>query len=139
MRDFSIPGKPEDYYVVSESNTGVNYYANRSQVRKLVEAYSSYIQCVASSGGNPHTASLDLSDKVKSFISNEPEEAQLAFYDVYTQEMDAATASTMDDTIKINAEATKKRVRCHGWSVGWCSDHISISAGIPFLQINQIN
>lgn len=108
MRDFSIPGKPEDYYVVSESNTGVKYDANRSQVRKLVEAYSSYIQCIASSGGNPHTASLDLSDKVKNFISNEPEEAQLAFYDVYTQEMDAATASTMDDTIKINAEATKK-------------------------------
>ncbi len=109
MKEFSIPGNPEDYYVVSESNAGVKYDAARSQIRRLVEAYSSYIQYVASSGGNPHTASLDLSDKVKNFISNEPAEAQLAFYDVYTQEMNAATASTMDDTIKLNTEATKKQ------------------------------
>lgn len=119
MKDFSVPGNPSDYYVAaSDDLAGVKYSAVRSQVRKLAEAYTLYINDVAASGGNPHTASLDLSDKVRAFMSNEPADAQLAFYDVYTQEMNAAAASTIDDTTKLNAEMADKQ-RSISMSAQW--------------------
>lgn len=101
MNEFSIQGRPEEYYVAaSDDNGGVKYTAVRSKIRLLVESFSVHVNGVAASGGNPYTASLDLSDKIKDFISGEPAEAQLVFYDVYTLEMNAVTASTNDETKK---------------------------------------
>lgn len=109
MNDFLIPGQPKDYYVGITNELGaVEYSALRGKVRQLVESYVLYIQGVSDKGGNPHTASLDVSDIIKEFFAKEPAEARIAFYEVYTQEVDAATSASLDSTNKINAEIAKK-------------------------------
>jgi len=107
--EFSIPGVPRDYYVALTNDLGVvEYSALRGKIRKLVEIYQQYIQSVIERGGKPHTASLDVSDIIKEFFSKEPEEARLAFFEVYTQELEAATSASIDDTNKINVEIAQK-------------------------------
>ncbi len=108
MKQFLIPGSPKDYYVALKNDIGiVEYSALRGKVRQLVEIYSECIKEVIASGGNPHTASLDMSDVLNDFMAKEPPEAQTAFYTMYSQEMDAATSTTLDNTNKLITETAK--------------------------------
>ena len=109
MEKFLIPGSPTDYYVAIKKGEGiVEYSALRGKVRHLADIYSKFIYSVISSGGNPHTAALDASDQLKDFLANEPSEAVLAFYEVYTEEMNASALSTEDETRKINEDISSK-------------------------------
>lgn len=108
MNEFIIPGSPKDYYVAIINNDGLTEYsALRGKIRELVEIYNAEIRSVIAAGENPHTANLDMNDALERFISKEPTEAQVAFYNVFSQEMNAATSQTIDNTNKINAEAAK--------------------------------
>lgn len=108
MKQFLIPGNPKDYYLALKNDSGiVEYSAIRLKVRQLVEIYNECINDVIASGGNPHTASLDLSDVLNNFMASEPLEAQTAFYTVYSQELNAATSATLDKTNKMIAETEK--------------------------------
>lgn len=76
-------------------------------MRHLVEVYCDCIKNMIADGGNPHTASLDMTDTLNEFMLNEPAEAQTAFYTMYSQEMNAATSATVDRTNQLNAETAK--------------------------------
>lgn len=109
MKKFVIPGNPTDYYVVLRNDSGVTEFsALRGKIRKLVEVYSECIRDVISSGGNPHTASLDYSDVLKEFLSNEPIEAQAVVLEVYAQEAEAAASTSIDKVGELYEEAAKK-------------------------------
>ena len=66
------------------------------------------IKSVIASGGNPHTASLDLSDQFNNFISSAPIEAQVEMSQVYVEEMNAAARAVDDETNKINNKILDK-------------------------------
>ncbi|MES4613000.1 hypothetical protein V2154_10490 [Ewingella sp. CoE-038-23] len=109
MKKFIIPGNPTDYYVALKNDSGVTEFsALRGKIRKLVEVYSECIRDVISSGGNPHTASLDYSDVFKEFLSNEPIEAQAVVLEVYAQESEAAASTSMDKVDELYEEAAKR-------------------------------
>lgn len=108
MKNFLIPGSPKDYYVAINNDDGiVKYSAQRGKVRQLIGIYGDCIKEVIAAGGNPHTAALDMSDTLNDFMSKEPIEAQTSFYNMYAQEMDAATSTTVDNTNKLNADTAK--------------------------------
>ncbi len=111
MNKFVIPGNPSDYYVAIRDEHGiVKYSALRGKIRELVEIYNACIRDVINEGGNPHTANLDMNDVLEAFINKEPPEAQVAFYNMFTQEMDAATSTTIDKTNKLNEETAKNEL-----------------------------
>ncbi len=77
---------------------------NRAAVRALAEKHSDELRQIASSGGNPYQASLDHQDKIDEFISSMSEDEAIAFIDMYTEEIDACTQNTEDETTRILAE-----------------------------------
>ncbi|HGV3910584.1 TPA: hypothetical protein ACNG05_004745, partial [Klebsiella pneumoniae] len=92
-----IPGTAEDYYKeIDLPGGGKRYAANRERLRAIVSLINMEIKSVIASGGNPHTASLDLSDQFNNFISSAPAEAQVEMSQVYVEEMNAA-ARAVDD------------------------------------------
>ncbi|MFS7253448.1 hypothetical protein AB6869_23815 [Rahnella rivi] len=127
MGIISIPGSPEDYYVALTKQDGTVYYSGvRAKIRDIVKLHNTEIKRVIAIGENPHTASLDFIDVINDFISASPIEAQAAFYEVFNQEMNAATSKTVDDTNKILAETAQKEASAQ--SVGaW------IGAGVIFV------
>lgn len=107
--EFSVPGHPEDYYKKEVNSDGSEKYsAVRPAIRSLVELRSKKTQEVIAGGGDAYTASLDMLDIINDFISHSPVDAQVAFYEVLTQETDAATASLNDKTAAIYEETAKK-------------------------------
>jgi len=109
VKNFVIPGSPKDYYVAMNGDGGVvEYSALRGKIRQLVEIYNSCIREIINEGGNHYTASLDMTDIVNDFMSKEPPEAQVAFLNVFSQEMNAATSETIDKTNRLNAETAKR-------------------------------
>lgn len=108
VEQFSITGDPKDYYVAITYETGaLEYRAQRIKIRQLVNSYGEFINKVIEFGDNPYTSSLDVSDKIKDFLRNEPLNAQLAFFDTYAQEINAATFTSIDKIQRINSETAK--------------------------------
>ncbi|WP_159282210.1 hypothetical protein [Rahnella variigena] len=101
-----IPGKPEDYFIEQLDDTQeLKYKANRERLRAVVAIRNMKVQEAISNGGNPHQLSLDLNDQFDSFFSSSPAMAQVAVYGVYVEELNAATASIIDETHRINAQS----------------------------------
>lgn len=108
MTDDFIPGSPEDYYLEFTNQDGTAHYsAVRAKIRFLAELHDQVIKNAVSSEGNAYTASLDFNDKLSEFIRSAPVEAQAVFYDVFTQEVQAITSKTNDETAKLISEADK--------------------------------
>lgn len=104
-----IPGTAEDYYKeIDLPGGGKRYAANRERLRAVVSLINMEIKSVIASGGNPHTASLDLSDQFNNFISSAPTEAQVEMFQVYAEEMNAAARAVDDETNKINNKILEK-------------------------------
>ena len=104
-----IPGTAEDYYKeIDLPGGGKRYAANRERLRAIVSLINMEIKSVIASGGNPHTASLDLSDQFNNFISSAPAEAQVEMSQVYVEEMNAAARAVDDETNKINNKILEK-------------------------------
>ncbi len=109
-----IPGTVEDYYKeIDIQGGGRRYAANRERLRAVVSLINMEIKSVIASGGNPHTASLDLSDQFNNFISSAPIDAQVEMSQMYAQEMNAAARAIDDETNKINNKILEKEQAAH--------------------------
>lgn len=105
---FEIPGSVDDYYSEKKSTDGsVIYAANRQRIRALVALRNKAMQDIIASGGNIHTASLDMNDQFDEFISTAPVMAQTAIYGVLAEELNAATAEINEITKGINQQIEK--------------------------------
>lgn len=108
MSDDYIPGSPEDYYLeLTDQDGTIRYSGVRAKIRFLAELHDQVIKNTTNSEGNAYTASLDFNDKLAEFIRSAPVEAQVVFYDVFTQEVQAITSKTNDETAKLIGEADK--------------------------------
>lgn len=111
MSKFIVPGNPKDYYVTNKKEDGGDEFkALRDKIRELVGVYNSCIRNVISEGGDPYTANLDMNDVLNDFISSEPLGAQTEFFNIFAQEMSAATSATIDRTNKIHEENAKREL-----------------------------
>lgn len=115
--NIDIPGKTEDYFTETE---GGKYKANRERLRALVAIRNLRLQEVIKEGGNPHQASLDLNDQFDQFISSAPPYAQVAIYETYTEELNASSASMLDEANRMNSEvaATEEKNNLLGQLAG---------------------
>ncbi|WP_314139860.1 hypothetical protein [Buttiauxella noackiae] len=112
--NIDIPGKPEDYFTEREDEIGEKTYkANRERLRALVAIRNLKIQEVLASKENSHQANLDLNDQFDEFLSSLPALARVAIYDTYVEELNAATATIIDETNRINAECVVTEERNH--------------------------
>ncbi|EPQ2425955.1 MULTISPECIES: hypothetical protein [Enterobacteriaceae] len=112
-----IPGSVQDYYTESENEAGEKIYlANRQRLRALVSLINQKTQEVIASGGNPHTASLDLNDQFNDFISTAPVLAQVSILDVFAQEMNASAMEMNDEANRLNRQAAKHEAA--GFAIG---------------------
>lgn len=106
MADDYIPGSPEDYFLELNNPDGTMRYSGvRVKIRFIAELQNQVIKNAISSEGNAYTASLDFSDKLSEFMRSAPEEAQVAFYEVYNQELQAIASKTNDEAAKLLGQA----------------------------------
>ena len=109
-----IPGSAEDYYKEVELPDGnISYTANRERIRAVVAIINKEIQYVIASGGNAHTASLDISDQFNEFISRAPVLAQIELSEKYAEEMHAAASDLNDKTDRVNREIVERENSAH--------------------------
>ena len=112
--EIDIPGNVDDYFSRIESEElGIQYKGNRSRIRAVVALRNAALQNVISSGGNIHTANLELNDQFSEFISTAPVLAQSEILNIFAEELMASAATMNDETIKINAATAAEEEKNH--------------------------
>jgi hypothetical protein len=78
---------------------------DRLSIRALAEKHSAELRDVAQSGGNVYQASLDQQDRITEFSSTLAEEDVIKFLNIYSEELEACSSKTNDETTALLAEA----------------------------------
>lgn len=112
-----IAGKATDYIEVKSSEGIILYKGHREKIRDLVERRRALLMDAANKGANIHTLSLDLSDEVNEFIAELPEEARIAFYNVYSEELKASASLLNDEAERINTSMKSREAAINGITV----------------------
>jgi hypothetical protein len=78
---------------------------DRPTIRALAEKNSAELREVAQSGGNVYQVSLDQQDKITEFSNTLSEEDAIKFLNMYSEELNACSSKTNDETAAVLAEA----------------------------------
>jgi hypothetical protein len=94
---------------------------DRCAVRALAEKHSQELQQISNAGGNHYQTALDQQDNIVEFTSSMTEEDATAFINMYAEELDACTQTTIDKTNKIlvETEANNHTVEAIGGVIGF--------------------
>jgi hypothetical protein len=75
---------------------------DRQTVRGLVDVEGEYLKSIAVAGGNVHQTALDRQDAIQIFTSTLSPDESLKFYELYNQEIAAATQAANDKLLAAN-------------------------------------
>lgn len=78
---------------------------DRMAVRVLAEKNMAELMAIASAGGNPYQKSLEHQDMINGFAAALTSEEEVAFLNMYAEELNACSQKTQDDTNVILAKA----------------------------------
>lgn len=78
---------------------------DRMAIRALAEKNSAELKAIASAGGNVYQRSLEHQDEVNEYAATLTPEDAVAFLNMYTEELNACTQKTLDDTNVVLAKA----------------------------------
>jgi hypothetical protein len=81
---------------------------DRKTVRALAEANSLELRNIALAGGNPYQKSLDQKDKINALVASMSEDDAVSFLNMYTEELNACTLKTNDETNQILIETASR-------------------------------
>lgn len=71
---------------------------DRMAIRALAEKNSGELKAIASAGGNVYQKSLEHQDKINDYAATLTPEDAVAFMDMFSEELNACTQKTLDDT-----------------------------------------
>lgn len=84
---------------------------DRPSIRSLAEKHSAELRYVAQSGGNVYQSSLDQQDRIAEFSRTLSEDDLAKFLTMYSEELNACSSKTDDETAAALAEAeTSNRI-----------------------------
>lgn len=79
---------------------------NREHIRALVAEECRVLRDVSAAGLNVHQHQLDRQDVVDAYVATLSTEDAIVFWQLYAEEMRAASAAMMDDAAAINAQTS---------------------------------
>ncbi|MEX1199682.1 MAG: hypothetical protein WEB02_02730 [Methylophaga sp.] len=77
---------------------------DRPSIRALAEKHSAELKDIAQSSGNVYQAALDQQDRVTEFSGTLSEEDAIKFLNMYSEELNACSSKTNDETAAVLAE-----------------------------------